>query len=102
MLVAVAALFSLVVAGILVVGYPRVVLPRKASFEGIEDSEFAEAYDRMSRTPQLGIIRRMFVSELKKHNPAGSLVDVWCGLGYLVAALATEMPGLRIIGVDIS
>jgi ubiquinone/menaquinone biosynthesis C-methylase UbiE len=78
------------------------MLTRKVSFEAVEDSEVVKAYDRVSRLPQSGLLRRMFVSELRKHNPAGTLVDVGCGPGYLVARIAKEMPDLHIIGVDVS
>lgn len=97
------AFIALVV--IVVVGaraYTRVTLVRRVSFEGIEDAEVVRAYDRVSRTPQFGALRRMFVSELRKHDPIGTLVDVGCGPGYLIAKIAKEIPNLHIIGVDIS
>jgi len=92
----------LIVIAVAARAYPRVTLARKVSFEGIEDPEVVKAYDRVSRTPQFGELRRMFVSELKKHSPAGTLVDVGCGPGYLIAKIAKEMPNLKIIGVDVS
>jgi len=80
----------------------RVNIPRVLGREGIEDSEAARAYDRISRWPQFRLLRRMIVRELKKHHPQGVLVDVGCGPGYLVAAIAKSLPRLSIVGVDIS
>ena len=103
MLVEIVALLALlVVVAVVARGYPRVTLARKVSLEGIEDPEVVKAYDRISRMPMFGELRRMFVIELKKHSPAGTLVDVGCGPGYLIAKIAKEIPNLHIIGVDVS
>jgi len=85
-----------------IVGLSRTTLARKASSEGIEEPEAVKAYDRISRTPQFAFIRRMFVRELKKHEPTGSIVDVGCGPGYLIEQIAREITQAQIIGVDIS
>jgi ubiquinone/menaquinone biosynthesis C-methylase UbiE len=103
LLVEVAALVSLlIVIAVAARAYPRVTLARKVSLEGIEDPEVVKAYDRISRMPMFSELRRMFVIELKKRNPAGTLVDVGCGPGYLIAKIAKEIPNLHIIGVDVS
>jgi ubiquinone/menaquinone biosynthesis C-methylase UbiE len=91
-----------VIAMTLILGYPRVHPPRKASFEGIENPEAVQAYDRISRWPQFKFIRRMIVRETKNYHPEGLLVDVGCGPGYLLALLAFSYPHLNIIGVDIA
>jgi ubiquinone/menaquinone biosynthesis C-methylase UbiE len=83
-------------------GFTRLNIPRKVSFEGIEDPAVAEAYDRISRMPQFKMIRRAFVRELKKHNPKGSIVDIGCGPGYLLADIGSMLPDNRLVGVDIS
>jgi ubiquinone/menaquinone biosynthesis C-methylase UbiE len=44
----------------------------------------------------------MVVSEIAKYGPEGMIVDIGCGPGYLVAAMAKSFPNLRITGVDIS
>ncbi len=75
---------------------------RQASLEGIEDPEAARAYDRVSRTPQFRLIRRMVARELRRLKPESPIVDVGCGPGYLVAVLAREFPDEQIIGVDLS
>jgi ubiquinone/menaquinone biosynthesis C-methylase UbiE len=98
--VAAAILLLLLLLGLL--GLQRVELPRRASLEGIEDAEAVRAYDRISRTPQFGLIRRMFVAELRRHNPYGIIVDVGCGPGYLLALIAREVPAVKLVGVDIS
>ena len=87
---------------VILTGYPRVTLNRKVSTEGIGDPAAVEAYDRLSKTPQFAYIRSIFVNELKKHDPKGIIVDVGCGPGYLMAALAREVPQAHLIGVDIS
>lgn len=97
-----ALVLLLVVIAVAARAYTRVTVARRVGFEGIEDPEVVRAYDRVSRMPQFGVLRRMFVSELKKHNPSGILVDVGCGPGYLIASIAKEIPDLHIIGIDVS
>jgi ubiquinone/menaquinone biosynthesis C-methylase UbiE len=87
---------------IIVAGSPRLKVPRRVSLQGIEDPSAAEAYDRMSRTPQFKLIRRSFVNKLKKHAGQGTIADVGCGPGYLLQAIAKEFPNNRLVGVDIS
>jgi len=83
-------------------GFPRLKTPRKLSLEGIEDPKAAAAYDRISRTPQFGLIRRGFVNEMKKHSVQGTITDIGCGPGYLLQLIAEEFPDKPLIGVDIS
>ncbi len=80
----------------------RLKIPRKVSTEGIEDPRAAEAYDRISRMPQFGLIRRSFVKKLKMHAVEGSITDVGCGPGYLLLVMAKDLPGHKLVGVDIS
>ncbi|MBI4187367.1 MAG: class I SAM-dependent methyltransferase [Chloroflexi bacterium] len=77
-------------------------IPRQVSREGIENGEAVQAYNRISRWPQFGLLRRMILSEIRACEPEGTIVDVGCGPGYLVAAVAKSFPRLHIIGVDIS
>jgi ubiquinone/menaquinone biosynthesis C-methylase UbiE len=100
--VAVVVAVSVLLLGFIVMGSLRTTLTRKTSFQGIEDPEVVNAYDRMSRMPQFALIRRMFVNELKRHDPEGLIVDVGCGPGYLMADIARKMPQAKITGVDIS
>jgi ubiquinone/menaquinone biosynthesis C-methylase UbiE len=83
-------------------GSTRLRIPRKVGFEGIEDPGVAEAYDRLSRLPQFAMFRRAFVSELKRHDPRGTIADIGCGPGYLLEAIGKEFPGNRLMGIDIS
>ena len=87
---------------ILAYGSTRLRIPRKVGFEGIEDPETAEAYDRISRMPQFTMIRRGFVVELRKHDPKGIIADIGCGPGYLLEVIGKEFPGNRLVGIDIS
>lgn len=94
--------FAIVFISLLAYGMTRLRVPRKVGFEGIEDPAVAEAYDRLSRLPQFAMFRRGFVGELKGHSPKGTIVDVGCGPGYLLAAIGKEFPGSPLVGVDIS
>lgn len=87
---------------ILIMGYPRVAFPRKASVEGLENPAAVQAYDQIMRWPQFRFLRRMILGELKKHKPKGIIVDVGCGPGYLITVIGKSFPQLRIIGVDIA
>ena len=90
------------ITAFLAFGYPRVNTPRKASAEGIENPEMVKAYNRISQWPQFKFLRKMVVREVKANNPKGTVVDIGCGPGYLINAIAKSLPHLRIIGVDIS
>jgi ubiquinone/menaquinone biosynthesis C-methylase UbiE len=83
-------------------GFFRLNTPRKTSLEGIEDPKAAEAYDRISRMPQFKLIRRGFVKKLKKYATKEAITDIGCGPGYLLQAIAKEMPENTLAGVDIS
>ena len=87
---------------IIIAGSFRLKVPRKVSLQGIEDPEAAEAYDGVSRLPQFGLIRRSFVKKLKRYVVEGSITDVGCGPGYLLQLISKEMPGHKLMGVDIS
>ncbi len=96
------SIIALAIALLLLFGFQRVYTPRQTSLEGIESPEAVQAYDRISRWPQFGMLRRMVVRELKRHRPGGTIVDVGCGPGYLVTLIAQSFPYLKIIGIDIS
>jgi ubiquinone/menaquinone biosynthesis C-methylase UbiE len=80
----------------------EVKVRRKPSFEGIEDPLAVKAYDRLNQMPQFAAMRGIFVNELSRHNPRGTLADVGCGPGYLLDLLARRFTHLNLIGVDIS
>jgi len=93
---------ALLAAGAAVLGWPRLAAQRRPSREGIEDPAAARAYDRLSRWPQFRLLRRMLVAELASQRPAGALVDLGCGPGYLTFEIARAFPRLVVTGVDIS
>jgi ubiquinone/menaquinone biosynthesis C-methylase UbiE len=98
LLLALAFLLTLVIA----IGCRRVNTSRQAGREGIEHDEVAEAYNRISRWPQFKLLRRMIVHQVGRYHPEGVVVDIGCGPGYLVIALAKSFPHLHITGVDIA
>jgi len=73
---------------------------RKASLEGIEDVQAAQAYDRISKWPQFQVLRRLIVREIRKHRPTGILVDIGCGPGLLTMLIARKFPQLQVLGLD--
>lgn len=87
---------------VFVVGSMGLKTPRKTSFQGIEDPDAVEEYDRISSTPPFRLIRRRFVGKLKKYNTERSITDVGCGPGYLLQLIAKEYPTIKLVGVDIS
>jgi ubiquinone/menaquinone biosynthesis C-methylase UbiE len=95
---------SLLILGLVilavVIGARRVEFARKPGFEGIEDPDVAEAYDRISGWPQFALLRRMILWRLWKLHPAGRLADIGCGPGRLVTLIAQEDSSLQVIGVD--
>jgi len=93
---------ALVAVVLIVFGYQRLSIPRQGSFEGIESSEVVDAYNRISRWPQFKFLRHLIVRELKRYHPAGVLVDVGCGPGYLIAVMSKSLPQLHLIGVDVA
>jgi ubiquinone/menaquinone biosynthesis C-methylase UbiE len=95
-MILVVALVILLIA----LAWPRVRLPRRPGFEGIEDPKAAEAYDRISRWPQFRLLRRMTVRALRRYHPAGTLADIGCGPGRLTTLIAQEFPQLHVLGLD--
>jgi ubiquinone/menaquinone biosynthesis C-methylase UbiE len=90
----------IVIAGLALVGSRRVILPRSASFEGIEDPQVGLAYDRISRWPQFRLLRLMIARKLAGYSPTGTLADIGCGPGYLATLIAQRHPDLQVLGLD--
>ncbi|MBI3943709.1 MAG: class I SAM-dependent methyltransferase [Chloroflexi bacterium] len=82
--------------------YSRRPRQRIPSQEGIESPEVARAYNRISRLPQMELLRRYVVRRALGLKAQGEAADLGCGPGYLVFRLAAQAPGLRITGVDLS
>jgi len=76
--------------------------PRKVCIEGIENPEMVKQYNRMSNWPQFRFLRWLAIRKLEKLGLCGSLVDVGCGPGLLLAALKKRNPKIQINGIDIS
>lgn len=94
--------FSLVLLLVMIVGSLRLKTLRRVSLGGIEDAEAIEAYDRVNKMPQFALIRRVFIRELKKQPLGQTITDIGCGPGYLLQAIAQELPEKELTGVDIS
>ncbi|MFX1406019.1 MAG: class I SAM-dependent methyltransferase [Promethearchaeota archaeon] len=72
------------------------------SIEGLDDHKVAEAFEKMNRTPPFKILRKKVISELKRLNPSGVILDLGCGTGNLIIKIAKAFPENEIIGIDIS
>ena len=91
-----------VLAIAIALAYPHMKIPREPDREGIQDAKAVVAYDRISRWPMFIIARRLMLNELKKYQPAGIVLDIGCGPGYLAALLSNKFPHLKVLGLDIS
>ena len=96
-----------IILGVLIIIYLIQATPRKKneripSIEGIDDPEVAKSYERMTRTPPFKLLRKKVISQLKKLNLAGNLIDLGCGSGNLIIQIANSFPNLELIGVDVS
>lgn len=87
---------------VLILGLRRAKVPRQVSNEGIGDDAVVEAYDRINRWPQFKVLRKIFIAELKKHQPEGIVADIGCGPGYLIKELTRSFLNISIKGVDIA
>lgn len=91
----------LAVGAVLVwIGAPRLVVPRRPGFEGIEDLDAARAYDRVSRWPQFRLLRRIIVRKLSGYRPTGILADIGSGPGLMTMLIARNHPELHVVGFD--
>ncbi|MFW9876382.1 MAG: class I SAM-dependent methyltransferase [Candidatus Thorarchaeota archaeon] len=95
------------VIGILIILFLIFSLPRKKnirnpSIEGINDSEVAAAFEKMTNFLPFRLLRRRVLIELKKYNPSGKLMDLGCGSGNLIIQIAKHFPNLDLKAVDVS
>ena len=95
-------IIGIIITLILIFGLPRKKSVRKPSIEGLDSPEVAVAFEKMTNILPFKILRRRMLSELKKYNPNGRLVDVGCGSGNLIVQIAKNFPHLDLKGVDIS
>ena len=93
---------GVIIVLVLIFGLPRKKSIRKPSIEGLDSPEVATAFERMTNFLPFKILHRRILSELKKYNPKGKLVDLGCGSGNLIVQIAHDFPMLDLIGIDIS
>ena len=82
--------------------YRRRPRERIPSIEGIEDPAAARAYGRVNRYPPFRLLRYFVARRAAELMPQGLAADLGCGPGLLVVELARRVPGLRVVGVDLS
>jgi len=82
----------LLLIALVAIGFSRVNTPRRVGIEGIENQDVIKTYNRIIRWPQFRFLRRLVVSEIKRRRPKGTLVDIGCGPGYLIAVVAKSLP----------
>ena len=82
--------------------YSRRPRERVVSHEALDDPEAARAFNRISRLPQMHLIRWAAARRAAAMKPAGQAADLGCGPGYLVVKLARTAPGLHVTGIDLA
>jgi ubiquinone/menaquinone biosynthesis C-methylase UbiE len=75
---------------------------RRPGMELPFDPPSSAAYDRISWLPIFTFERKLFMKELTRYSPQGTLLDIGCGPGYLAAEIIRKYPELQVIGLDIS
>ncbi len=70
--------------------------------EGVEDAEVSTAFEWVTRMPQMRWVRRFVTSQATALQRHGEAVDLGCGAGQLVLAIARQAPGLHVTGIDLS
>jgi len=95
-------ILGIIVILIIFFGYPRKKNARTPNIEGLDDPEVAKAFERMTNFFPFKLLRRKIISQLKKFDPQGILVDLGCGSGNLIVQIAEKLPPLNLIGLDIS
>ena len=75
---------------------------RIPSPEGIEDPEISTAFEWVTRTPQMRLLRYYVASQAGVLADHGEAVDLGCGAGQLVQEMAQRFPGLHVTGIDLS
>jgi len=93
-------LAALVTAGAAL--YSRRARGRIPSPEGIEDPAVAHGFAWVARMPPMRLMRRFVAARAARLVLHGQAVDVGCGPGHLVLALARRAPGLHVTGLDLS
>jgi ubiquinone/menaquinone biosynthesis C-methylase UbiE len=80
----------------------RIFPKRIVRFEEIEDPSVARAFGAITRLPQYKLIMHLFTMKALSNQRGGRAIDIGCGDGGLVVALARRHPGLKVVGLDLS
>ena len=75
---------------------------RIPSPESLDDREVARAFGWVTRMPHMRLMRHMVAARAVQMASRGEAVDLGCGPGQLVIALAGRAPDLHVTGVDLS
>ena len=78
---------------------PRGRVPRA---ESLDDPEVARAFGWVARMPHMRLMRQMGADRAAQMASKGEAVDLGCGPGQLVMAMACRAPDLHVTGVDLS
>ena len=87
---------------VLIFGLPRKKSERSPNMEGIDSPEVAQAFNRMTKIPPFKLLYMKIVSQIKKLDPHGTLIDVGCGAGNVIIKIAKKIPELTLNAVDIA
>jgi ubiquinone/menaquinone biosynthesis C-methylase UbiE len=82
--------------------YTSRVRGRVSSDESLDDPAVASAFARVSMAPPWRVLRGYIVKRASNLVQTGEAIDLGCGPGYLVVALAKGNPTLHVTGVDLS
>jgi ubiquinone/menaquinone biosynthesis C-methylase UbiE len=82
--------------------YNRRPRGRIPSPEGLDDPEVARAFGWVARMPPMRLMRRLVAARAVRMASQGAAVDLGCGPGQLVIALAHQALGLHVTGIDLS
>jgi ubiquinone/menaquinone biosynthesis C-methylase UbiE len=94
--------FAVAIITIVVTLTLKVDIPRRAGFLELDSPGVVRSYDFMNHLPPFAVIRLLVANTLSRRKAHGSLVDVGCGPGYLLAVIAKRFLSLHLIGVDLS
>jgi ubiquinone/menaquinone biosynthesis C-methylase UbiE len=82
--------------------YNRRARDRIPSPESLDDPEVARAFGWVAGMPHMRLMRRLVAARAVQMASRGEAVDLGCGPGQLVIAMAGQAPDLHVTGVDLS
>jgi ubiquinone/menaquinone biosynthesis C-methylase UbiE len=77
-------------------------IQRDPSREGPQEGEAVAAYDRTSHWPVFSLERFLIMREIRRDQPAGLVLDIGCGPGFLAAEVSRRFSAGRVIALDIN